>query len=146
MKMNRLSLMIGSLVIGAIFSFEAMASTDYQPASKRLHTIAAECLGDSVIMSFTTRGPPETVGLNAIRVNGQRLSAVEIFKVNALLRTSRLAGMQFLGCRRTQQGDIRHWFQIEPALTPQNANSTARNKWFYVRLGKVESHDRQPVD
>lgn len=146
--MRMLSIEARRLVAGTVaaIAMPVTASVPYQPGSSQIHMIVAECEGEIVNVVFTIRGDRHQIGLNSLSVNGVGLKPTEIAKANALLAGQQLAELEFLGCRRTQQGDVRHWLQLEPSITPANAHDLTRSKWFYVRNGKIEVHERQPVD
>jgi len=127
-------------------SMPVNASTDYQPSGSLEHSMRAICHREVVALYYTTRGTPGRLGLNRLVVNGEHLPPSEVDKVNTLLQGQRLASVEYLGCRRTRSGDVRHWLQMEPGITPQNAQEPTRSKAFYIRSAKVEFHDKQPVD
>ena len=131
----------------ALFSAGAStASVPYQPSSSKIHRISATCSSERVEIMYTIDGAAKTRGLNSISIDGVALPEGELAKARARTKGQRLGGMEFLGCRKTQQGDVRHWLLLMPAISHLNANDAGRDKSFYIRRGKVEIHERQPVD
>ena len=122
------------------------ANVPYQGSTSDIRSIAVDCLGEKVVIDFVRRSNQLTSGLRSININGSILSPAEIAKANQLLEGQKLSAVEFMGCRKTKQGDIRHWISLEPPITARNANQVSRSKRFYVRHGKVEIHERQPVD
>lgn len=143
--MHALQLATLLLAIPVIHS-PAEASTDYRPADTLVHSIEARCHSEKLLVEYTQQGTPSELGLNAVIVGNRKLSERELGKARALIGEQRLAVVRYLGCRRTKAGDVRHWLELEPAITVRNANEQVRSRAFYVLNGRVEVHLNQPVD
>lgn len=137
--------LIGSGVV-VLATTAGLASTSYQPSDRDTRIIQVSCGVEAVYVSYTRRGPPRRLGVDRVMINGRPLARVELSRINGLLGSQRLAEVDYLGCRKTKAGDVRHWLRVEPAINASNASQAIREKSFYVRRGKIEVHDRPPAD
>ena len=127
-------------------SVTCLATVPYQGSSSDIQNIAVDCLGQKIEITFVRRSEKLRSGLQRLAVDGKPLAAAEIARANALLLGQNLSDVEFMGCRRTRQGDVRAWISLTPPITARNSNDLDRAKRFYVRGGKIEVHEHQPVD
>jgi hypothetical protein len=124
----------------------SLANVPYQGSTSDVQSIAVVCSEQEVNIAFVRRSDRIASGLQSVRIGGESLASAEIARANALLQGQKLSAVTFMGCRKTRQGDLRHWISLEPSISAKNANQVSRSKWFYIRHGKVEVHERQPID
>ena len=121
------------------FASPATASQDYALPEKRNHRLEATCQGERIIVIYTTQGSETELGLNQISVEGRAIASTQLQIIKGLIGKQPVAGLQILGCRRGSDGGIRHWLQVDPALSQENVDDPLRSKWFYIENGEVST-------
>lgn len=140
-----------SIFLAACLAFSvhspALSSRDYNYPDFVLHTIEGQCNGDRIFAEFSTwaRGR-ESVGLQKVEVGPNRLSSAELRTIESQFRGKRIVEVSIVGCRRTSQGDNRVWFTVESEHPDPTTSALPISKSFFVRAGRLEFHEKAPVD